>query len=66
MPIHQQKVGSLECFMVAKSSAEEFSKTDIVEQQAIFSQLFIRTLVEACISDCQLLYAKGTPRNMNC
>ncbi|XP_034680181.1 uncharacterized protein LOC117910225 [Vitis riparia] len=31
MPIHQQKVGSLECFMVAKSSAEEFSKTDIVE-----------------------------------
>ncbi|WJZ89343.1 hypothetical protein VitviT2T_008568 [Vitis vinifera] len=29
--IHQQKVGSLECFMVAKSSAEEFSKTDIVE-----------------------------------
>lgn len=29
--MHQQKVGSLECFMVAKSSAEEFSKTDIVE-----------------------------------
>ncbi|WJZ87609.1 hypothetical protein VitviT2T_006978 [Vitis vinifera] len=29
--IHQQKVGSLECFMVAKSSAEEFSKIDIVE-----------------------------------
>ncbi|RVW12375.1 hypothetical protein CK203_108082 [Vitis vinifera] len=29
--IHQQKVGSLECFMVAKSNAEEFSKTDIVE-----------------------------------
>ncbi|RVW11936.1 hypothetical protein CK203_111179 [Vitis vinifera] len=30
--IHQQKVGSLEYFMVAKSSAEEFSKTDIVEE----------------------------------
>ncbi|XP_059593534.1 uncharacterized protein LOC104878154 isoform X2 [Vitis vinifera] len=29
--IHQQKVGSLECFMVAKSSVGEFSKTDIVE-----------------------------------
>ena len=33
--IHQQKVGSLECFMVAKSSAEEFSKTDIVEGMCI-------------------------------
>ncbi|RVW59257.1 hypothetical protein CK203_113484 [Vitis vinifera] len=33
--IHQQKVGSLECFMVAKSSVEEFSKTDIVEGMCI-------------------------------
>eukprot|EP00261_Vitis_vinifera_P016757 XP_010646065.1 PREDICTED: uncharacterized protein LOC100855068 isoform X1 [Vitis vinifera] len=33
--IHQQKVGSLECFMVAKSSAEEFSKIDIVEGMCI-------------------------------
>ena len=33
--IHQQKVGSLECFMVAKSNAEEFSKSDIVEGMCI-------------------------------
>eukprot|EP00261_Vitis_vinifera_P032400 XP_019073643.1 PREDICTED: uncharacterized protein LOC104878154 isoform X2 [Vitis vinifera] len=33
--IHQQKVGSLECFMVAKSSVGEFSKTDIVEGMCI-------------------------------
>uniref|UniRef100_F6HRF3 Malectin domain-containing protein n=1 Tax=Vitis vinifera TaxID=29760 RepID=F6HRF3_VITVI len=39
--IHQQKVGSLECFMVAKSSAEEFSKTDIVEGMCISPLLYL-------------------------
>ncbi|RVW19571.1 putative LRR receptor-like serine/threonine-protein kinase [Vitis vinifera] len=35
--IHQQKVGSLECFMVAKSSAEEFSKLILLKMYYLIS-----------------------------